>query len=83
MTQNQILTSGIAMEPARKKIGTPEAPGPEPEIPAVMLELKRRAAERGFTIHLATPGADWSDREPIDVGESASDIVIRNRGKEP
>ncbi|HEX8695490.1 MAG TPA: hypothetical protein VF746_23965 [Longimicrobium sp.] len=48
-----------------------------------MLELKRRAAARGFTIHLPTPGAKWSDWEPIDVGESASDIVIRNRGKEP
>lgn len=71
------------MEPVRKKLEIPEETSSEPEVSAEMLELKRRAAERGLTIHLATPGAEWSDRDPIDFGASASDIVIRNRGKEP
>lgn len=56
---------------------------PEDEYPPELLELKRNAARHGVILHLPRPGAKWVDREPIDFGVSASDIVIRNRGKEP
>lgn len=67
------------MNTARKKQEEPRDEGHPPDL----LELRRRAAEAGVTIHLPTPGAKWIDREPIDFGVSVSDIVVRNRGRDP
>jgi hypothetical protein len=68
------------MNPARKKKREEiEEERYDPDL----LEFKRRMAEAGVVVHLPKPGARFSLPEPIDFGVSVSDIVIRNRGKEP
>lgn len=68
------------MNPARKK----EQEEPDEEAyDADLLEFKRAMEAQGHSVRLPKPGAEWIDREPIDFGASASDIVIRNRGREP
>jgi hypothetical protein len=48
-----------------------------------MVELKRLFEARGVNIQIPKRGATIELPEPIDFGESLSDIVIRNRGREP
>lgn len=54
------------------------------DFPEDLLTLKRRPALKRTTIRLPRPGAMWSDPEPLDLkGDSASDVVILLRGKDP
>jgi len=48
-----------------------------------LIELKRRFEAKGMNIQIPKRGATMELPEPIDYGESLSDIVIRNRGKDP
>ena len=48
-----------------------------------LIELKRRCEARGMNIQIPKRSATMELPEPIDFGESLSDIVIRNRGKDP
>jgi hypothetical protein len=48
-----------------------------------LIELKRRAEANGHYLQIPKRGAVLNLPEPIDFGESLSDIVIRNRGREP
>jgi hypothetical protein len=48
-----------------------------------LIELKRRAEANGHYIQIPKRCARLDLPEPIDFGESLSDIVIRNRGKDP
>jgi hypothetical protein len=48
-----------------------------------LIELKRRCEARGMNIQIPKRGATITLPDPIDFGESLSDIVIRNRGREP
>jgi hypothetical protein len=44
-----------------------------------LIELKRRCEARGMNIQIPKRDAVFELPEPIDFGESVSDIVIRNR----
>lgn len=48
-----------------------------------LIEFKRRAEADGMFVKIPKRGAAFEWPEPIDFGESLSDIVIRNRGREP
>ncbi|HVG44574.1 MAG TPA: hypothetical protein VM890_07585 [Longimicrobium sp.] len=48
-----------------------------------MIELKRRFEALGMNIQIPKRGATLELPDPIDFGESLSDIVICNRGKDP
>ena len=48
-----------------------------------LIEFKRRAEANGHYVQIPKRGVVWELPEPIDFGESLSDIVIRNRGREP
>ena len=48
-----------------------------------LIALKRRAEANGHYLQIPKRSATWDLPEPIDFGESVSDIVIRNRGREP
>lgn len=48
-----------------------------------LIELKRRAEANGHYIQIPKRSARLDLPEPVDFGESLSDIVIRNRGREP
>jgi hypothetical protein len=48
-----------------------------------LIEMKRRAEADGVHIWIPKRGATIELPDPIDFGESLSDIVIRNRGREP
>jgi hypothetical protein len=48
-----------------------------------LIELKRRFEAKGMNIQIPRRGATMELPDPIDFGESLSDIVIRNRGKDP
>ena len=48
-----------------------------------LIEMKRRAEARGSYLQISKRNATFRLPEPIDFGESLSDIVIRNRGREP
>src|SRR5215208_2623756 len=48
-----------------------------------LIEMKRRFEAQGMNIQIPKRGATFELPEPIDFGESLSDIVIRNRGKDP
>lgn len=47
------------------------------------IDFKRRAEANGHYIQIPKRNAIFELPEPIDFGESLSDIVIRNRGREP
>jgi hypothetical protein len=53
------------------------------EYDADLIELKRRCEAKGMNIQIPKRGATIGLPDPIDFGESLSDIVIRNRGREP
>jgi hypothetical protein len=48
-----------------------------------LIEAKRQAEAEGVYIWIPKRGATIELPDPIDFGESLSDIVIRNRGREP
>jgi hypothetical protein len=48
-----------------------------------LIELKRRCEAKGMNIQIPKRGATIKLPDPIDFGESLSDIVIRQRGREP
>jgi hypothetical protein len=48
-----------------------------------LIELKRRCEAKGMNIQIPKRGATIELPDPIDFGESLSDIVLRNRGREP
>jgi hypothetical protein len=48
-----------------------------------LIELKRRCEAKGMNIQIPKRGATIELPDPIDFGESLSDIVIRQRGREP
>ena len=48
-----------------------------------LVEAKRQAEAEGIYIWIPKRGATIELPDPIDFGESLSDIVIRNRGREP
>jgi hypothetical protein len=48
-----------------------------------LIELKRRAEANGHYLQIPKRGPGPELPEPIDFGESLSDIVIRQRGREP
>jgi hypothetical protein len=48
-----------------------------------LIEAKRRAEAEGVYIWIPKRDAMIELPEPFDFGESLSDIVIRNRGREP
>jgi len=48
-----------------------------------LIQLKRRAEANGHYLQIPKRGAVFELPEPIDFGESLSDIVIRQRGREP
>lgn len=48
-----------------------------------LIELKRRAEANGHYLQIPKRGPVAELPEPIDFGESLSDIVIRQRGREP
>ena len=48
-----------------------------------LIELKRQAEAEGVYVWIPKRAAMIELPEPIDFGESLSDIVIRNRGREP
>lgn len=48
-----------------------------------LIELKRRFEAKGMNIQIPRRDARFELPEPIDFGVSLSDIVIRNRGKDP
>ncbi|MFL5384613.1 MAG: hypothetical protein ACJ8GN_18985 [Longimicrobiaceae bacterium] len=48
-----------------------------------LIELKRRFEAKGVNIQIPKRGVTMELPDPIDFGESLSDIVIRNRGKDP
>ncbi|HEV7587713.1 MAG TPA: hypothetical protein VGO40_06250 [Longimicrobium sp.] len=48
-----------------------------------LIQLKRRAEANGNYLQIPKRGAAFELPEPIDFGESVSDIVIRQRGREP
>lgn len=47
------------------------------------IEFKRHMEANGMYIQIPKRDAKFELPEPIDFGESLSDIVIRNRGREP
>jgi hypothetical protein len=53
------------------------------EYDSDLIELKRRAEANGRYIQIPKRGATFELPEPIDFGESLSDIVIRQREREP
>jgi hypothetical protein len=87
------------VQPARPRSGRrgpqPVAPPPEQaprqtfesmdlsEYDEDLVEEKRRAEAEGLYIWIPKRGATIELPDPIDFGESLSDIVIRNRGREP
>ena len=48
-----------------------------------LIEMKRRAEADGVHVWIPKRGPTIELPDPIDFGESLSDIVIRNRGREP
>ncbi|HEV7587715.1 MAG TPA: hypothetical protein VGO40_06260 [Longimicrobium sp.] len=48
-----------------------------------LVKAKRRAEAEGVYIWIPKRGATVELPEPIEFGESVSDIVIRQRGREP
>lgn len=48
-----------------------------------LLEFKRRMEADGCGVRIPRKGARFRLPAPIDFGVSLSDVVIRNRGKEP
>ena len=48
-----------------------------------LIEMKRRAEAAGHYLQIPKRDAIFELPDPIDFGESLSDIVIRNRGREP
>lgn len=48
-----------------------------------LLEFKRRMEADGCRVRIPRKGVQFRLPAPIDFGVSLSDIVIRNRGKEP
>jgi len=48
-----------------------------------LIELKRRAEANGHYLQIPKRGAVFELPEPIDFGESLSDVVIRQRGGDP
>lgn len=48
-----------------------------------LIEMKRQAEAEGVHVWIPKRGPSIEVPEPFDFGESLSDIVIRNRGREP
>ena len=48
-----------------------------------LIEFKRRVEANGGYVQIPKRSATFDLPEPIDFGVSVSDIVIRNRGREP
>lgn len=63
-------------KPARKAL-------PVSLHPPELLEFARRAAEQGMIVQLPSPDSGRDLPEPIDVGASLSDMVVRLRRCEP
>lgn len=55
------------------------------DLPPDLARLKRLCEARGVTVRLPVFDPDWELPEPIELpeGVSLSDIIIRNRGREP
>jgi hypothetical protein len=48
-----------------------------------LIEMKRQAEAEGLYVWIPKRGPSVEVPDPIDFGESLSDIVIRQRGREP
>jgi hypothetical protein len=48
-----------------------------------LIAMKRQAEAEGIHVWIPKRGPSIEVPDPIDFGESLSDIVIRNRGREP
>lgn len=73
---------------ARKILGRRDA-GADPsaaafaQVPDELLHLQRDLARRGITLRLPDPTLEWTLPEPVDLGVSVSDVVVRQRRGEP
>ncbi|HEX2202158.1 MAG TPA: hypothetical protein VHG91_02615 [Longimicrobium sp.] len=60
-------------------------PHDDEDLPPDLARLKRLCEASGVTVRLPTFDPNWELPEPIPLpdGVSLSDIIIRNRGREP